>query len=56
MLNLKTTYAIERVVATGQAVRTDYGADSFIEIHTQRPVDVRLPKSHEAVTRTSILK
>ncbi len=26
MLNLKTTYAIERAVATGQAVRLDSGA------------------------------
>jgi hypothetical protein len=56
MLIFETTYAIERVVAIGQAVRTDYDADSFIEIHTQWPVNVRLPKSHEAVTRTSILK
>jgi hypothetical protein len=56
MLNFKTTYAIERAVATGQAVRLDWESGSFIEIHTQRPVNVRLPKSHEAVTRTSILK
>jgi hypothetical protein len=46
MLDLKTTYAIECAVATGQAVRMDYDADSFIEIHTQRPVNIRLPKTH----------